>query len=92
MTTNQTFCSNCYIGSLQPGQTTLSCWLEGQLVVLPGISAERCDFCGEIFYDQDTMNRLTLLLGSEINLKDRRYERAAGLDGNWEMNFGRRLI
>jgi hypothetical protein len=62
------------------------------LLVLPGISADHCDVCGEIFYDQDALNRLALLLGSEVTLKDRRYERAAGLDGNWEVNFGRRLI
>ncbi len=92
MNTSKTFCSNCYIGSLRPSRTTLSRWHEGQLIVLPGVSADRCDFCGEIFYDQDVLTRLALLLGSEVNLKDRRYERAAGLDENWKVTLGRRRI
>ncbi len=91
MNTNKTVCNNCYIGSLRSGQATLSRWHAGQLIVLPGVSVGRCDFCGEIFYDQDALDRLALLLGSEFK-KDRRYGRAAGLDGNWEVSLGRRRV
>jgi len=87
---DQAFCTNCHIGSPQPCQATFARWYDGQFVVMPGASAWRCDVCGEISYDQDVLNRLVLLLGTESCLQDRQRGRTTGLDENWEMSLGPR--
>lgn len=92
MNQDQPFCTYCHIGSLQPCQATFARWHEGQFIVMPGMSAWRCDFCGEMVYDRDVLNRLALLLGTESCLEDQRRGRAPGLDENWEVNLGRHRV
>jgi YgiT-type zinc finger domain-containing protein len=75
------FCSSCHIGKLQPHRTTFTHWHAGDLVVVPGVQAWRCDYCGDAFFDNEALGRLVLLLGPETTSSDTQQRRARGLEG-----------
>lgn len=87
---SQEFCQNCHVGSLRSYRTTYAHWHDGQFVIMPGVPAWRCDFCGDTFYDDEIMIRLTLLLELESGLEDQRQWRATGLEEGWGSGFGDR--
>ncbi len=74
------FCDGCHVGSLQPCRAIYTQWHNGQFVIVPGVPAWCCDFCGDTFYDSQAMNRLVLLLGPEPGTENSSRRRAAGLE------------
>jgi YgiT-type zinc finger domain-containing protein len=86
----QQYCDNCRVGSLQPCRATYARWHNGQFVVLSGVSAWRCDLCGDTSYDSEALTRLILLLGPESELEVDRPWRGTTLDGGSEASFGDR--
>ena len=59
-------CLSCRIGTLRRGKATDAMWLGGQLVLVPNVAAWQCDVCGDFAYDDETLTRVELLLGSQI--------------------------
>jgi YgiT-type zinc finger domain-containing protein len=55
-------CPVCHIGSMRERQVTYTQMHEGQLVVIQGVPALICDFCGERWFDTKTVNGLQRLL------------------------------
>jgi YgiT-type zinc finger domain-containing protein len=84
------FCDGCHIGSLRPYRATYARWHDGQFVVVQGVPAWRCDYCGDTFYDDEALSRLALLLGPESDMEDQRRWRATGLDEDREVGLGNR--
>jgi len=84
------FCDGCHIGSLQACRATYARWHGGQFVIVPGVPAWRCDFCGDTFYDIEALTRLVMLLGPESNLEDHRRWRATGPDESSRTGLGER--
>jgi YgiT-type zinc finger domain-containing protein len=82
------FCNHCHIGSLEPHRATYTQWHDGQFIILPNVPARRCDFCGEVFFDNDAMIRLILLLGSGSDLENDRRWRTTGLDDGRDADLG----
>ncbi|MCD6553209.1 MAG: hypothetical protein DRI52_11115 [Chloroflexi bacterium] len=58
-------CPICHIGSIRERQVTYTQMHEGHLVVIQGVPALVCDFCGERWFDTKTVNGLQRLLWSE---------------------------
>ena len=84
------FCETCHIGSPQPFRATYARWHDEQFVVVAGIPAWRCDFCGDSYFDNDALTRLALLLGPESTLEDQRRSRGRGLGGSLGTGLGSR--
>lgn len=59
-------CLNCRLGTLREARATHAQWLGEELVLVPGVAAWRCDVCGDFAYDDETLTRVELLLGSRI--------------------------
>lgn len=78
------FCDVCHIGSMRPQRAIYARWHDGQFVVVPGVPALRCDFCGDILFDENALTQLVLLLGPESGVSDQYQRRASGLDENQE--------
>jgi YgiT-type zinc finger domain-containing protein len=74
------FCERCHIGSVKPHRATYSQWHDGEFVIVPGLAAWRCDFCGDIFFDSEDLDRLFLLLGPESIIGEQQAWRKTGLD------------
>ena len=86
------FCEVCHIGSMRHLRVPYAHWFDGQLVIVPGVRAWCCDFCGETVYDAYTLARLVLLLGPEANSQDHRRRRAPGLDESRGEGLGDRRL
>ncbi len=56
-------CPICRIGAMRPTRATYARWHGGQFILLPGVPAWRCDYCGDLVYDETTLARLIALLG-----------------------------
>ena len=84
------FCEGCHIGTMQPCRATYAQWHNGQFVVVPGMPAWRCDFCGDTYYDNEALTRLVLLLGPETGSEHERRRRATGLDDSFGDGLGDR--
>lgn len=84
------FCSSCHVGKLKAHRTTFTHWFSGELVVVPGVQAWRCDYCGDAFFDNETLGRLVLLLGPETTSSDTQRRHATGLDEGLGGNLGDR--
>jgi len=89
-TESKEFCESCHIGSLQACRATYARWHDGQFVIVPGVLAWRCDFCGDTFYDTQALTRLAMLLGPESTLDDHRRWRATGPDDSRRTDLGDR--
>lgn len=57
-------CPFCHIGSPKSATGTWARFLGKHLIVLPGISIERCDICGHLEYDPAILARLDALLSA----------------------------
>lgn len=66
MKVNAIQCLNCRLGTLKLGSATYTQWLGSQLVLVPNVLAWQCDVCGDFAYDDETLTRVELLLGSQI--------------------------
>jgi YgiT-type zinc finger domain-containing protein len=55
----------CHVGKLREKKTTFTQVFDGQVIVMPNVSALVCDVCGERTMDQDTLLSLSGLLGIE---------------------------
>jgi YgiT-type zinc finger domain-containing protein len=58
-------CPVCHIGSIRERRVTYTQMHEGQLVVIQGVPALVCGFCGEKWFDTDVMDGLQRLLRSD---------------------------
>lgn len=58
-------CRQCQAGKMQLRSVTYITWLGDDLVMVPDFPAWVCDFCGRREYDEDALNRLSLLLSPE---------------------------
>jgi YgiT-type zinc finger domain-containing protein len=84
------FCESCHVGRLLPYRATYAHWHEGEFIVVPGVPAWRCDYCGDAFYDNEALARLVLLLGPESVPGDHKRRRTAGLEGSVGEGLGDR--
>jgi YgiT-type zinc finger domain-containing protein len=55
-------CPSCHIGYIRTQRISHVAWHEGQLIVIPNIQADICDFCGEVNVEDDQVWRLDQLL------------------------------
>jgi YgiT-type zinc finger domain-containing protein len=65
MNASNPMCPVCHVGKLHERKTTFTQVFEGQVIVMPNVTALVCDVCGERTMDQDTMLSLSGLLGFE---------------------------
>lgn len=64
-------CPVCHIGSMQERRVTYTQVYEGQLVIVQGVLALVCDFCGERWFDTETVDGLQRLLQSDTGGAER---------------------
>jgi YgiT-type zinc finger domain-containing protein len=84
------FCESCHVGSLRPYHTIYAHWHSGEFVIVPGVPAWRCDFCGDTFFDNEALSRLVLLLGLDSNTGGQRRWRTTGLEESGVKELGDR--
>ena len=65
-------CPFCHIGSLEKHVLTYTQWYYDQFVVVPGVSTEVCDYCGQKQYDSAVVDRLQQLLRARAARSKRR--------------------
>ena len=82
------FCSSCHVGKLRASRTTYAHWHGDEFIVVPGLPAWRCDYCGDAFFDNDALTQLVLLLGTESMLEAQRWPRTTGLEKGGENSLG----
>jgi YgiT-type zinc finger domain-containing protein len=58
-------CPVCHVGKLREKKTTFTQVFDGQVIVMPNVSALVCDVCGERTMDPVTLLSLSGLLGLE---------------------------
>ena len=61
----ETMCPICHVGKLREKKTTFTQVFDGQVIVMPNVSALVCDVCGERTMDHNTLLSLSGLLGIE---------------------------
>jgi len=61
----EVFCPVCHVGKLHEKKMTFTQVFEGQVIVMPNVSALVCDICGERTMDHDVLRNLSGLLGVE---------------------------
>lgn len=61
----EALCPVCHVGKLREKKTTFTQVFEGQVIVMPNVSALVCDICGERTMDRDMLRNLSGLLGLE---------------------------
>jgi YgiT-type zinc finger domain-containing protein len=81
------FCESCHVGSLQRCRATYARWHGGQFVLMPGVPAWRCDYCGDTFYDNEALARIVLLVGVDSDAEVARGWRSAGLEDSPELGL-----
>ena len=55
-------CPICHVGLIVARRTAHAEWRDGELIVVPSITAEICDYCGETAFHDDQLWRLDQLL------------------------------
>jgi YgiT-type zinc finger domain-containing protein len=75
MTTTQSetvhvLCPSCHIGHLREERSTYTQWHEGQLVIVPNVPSQVCDYCGETSYHPVVLERLQQLLRADVKPSD----------------------
>jgi len=58
-------CPVCHTGSMHERRVTYTQVYEDQLVVIQGVPALVCDFCGERWFDNEAVDGLQRLLQSD---------------------------
>jgi YgiT-type zinc finger domain-containing protein len=87
---SEVFCDNCHVGSVRAWRATYARWHAGHFVVVPGVPAWRCDYCGDTFYDSEALYRLFLVLGPESQARVPKRSLATGFDENHGAGLGDR--
>lgn len=64
-------CHKCQAGRMGLRSVTYITWLGDELITVPDFPAWVCDFCGRREYDDDALNRLSLLLSPEAGKKQK---------------------
>jgi YgiT-type zinc finger domain-containing protein len=59
-------CPICHIGQMREAHVTYTQWHEGQLIVVPNVPAQVCDYCDETHYHPVVLERLNQLLWAEV--------------------------
>jgi YgiT-type zinc finger domain-containing protein len=67
-------CPTCHLGVLHSRRATYAAWFREQFVVIPGLIHWQCDVCSETHYDQQVLERVHMLLGSEATNHGRHVE------------------
>ena len=62
---SEAMCPVCHVGKLREKKATFTQVYDGQVIVMPNVSALVCDVCGERTMDPDTLLNLSGLLGIE---------------------------
>lgn len=62
-------CPACHVGHLHDERGTYTQWYEGQLVVVPNVPAQVCDYCGETHFHPVVLERLQQLLWTDTGSK-----------------------
>ena len=65
MSESESMCPICHVGKLREIKTTFTEVFDGQVIVMPNVSALVCDVCGERTMDPNTLLNLSGLLGIE---------------------------
>jgi len=65
MNRSDNMCPVCHVGKLREKKTTFTQVFDGQVIVMPNVSALVCDVCGERTMDPNTLLNLSGLLGIE---------------------------
>lgn len=65
MTVTEPICPTCHFGKLRARKITYAQIYEGQLIVIPNVSALVCDVCDEKILDNEVLTRLSGLLGQD---------------------------
>lgn len=60
-------CNLCHVGNVREENLTYTEWYEEELVVVPGVPARVCDYCGEKEYDPFVVGTLRRLLWSDLD-------------------------
>lgn len=64
-------CPACHIGHLREERSTYTHWHKEQLIVVPNVPAQVCDYCGETHFHPVVLERLRQLLSAEAGSKTR---------------------
>jgi len=64
--TSTATCPSCHIGHLREELSTYTQWHEGQLIVVPNVPSQVCDYCGEVHFHPVVLERLHQLLWAEV--------------------------
>jgi YgiT-type zinc finger domain-containing protein len=57
-----TLCPICHVGHLREKRSTYTERYDGQLIVVPNVPVQVCDYCGETHYHPVVLERLHQLL------------------------------
>ena len=63
-------CPACHIGYLHDEHSTYTQWHEGQLIVVPQVPAQVCDYCGETHFHPVVLERLHQLLWADTGRRN----------------------
>jgi YgiT-type zinc finger domain-containing protein len=67
-------CPVCHIGSMRERRVTYTQVYKDQLIVIQGMPAMVCDFCGERWFDTEKVDGLQRLLRSDSGSLERLLE------------------
>jgi len=59
-------CPTCHVGQMRKAHTTYTQWHEGQLIVVPNVPSQVCDYCDEVHYHPVVLERLNQLLWADV--------------------------
>ncbi len=59
-------CPTCRVGQMREAHATYTQWYEGELIVVPNVPAQVCDYCDEVHYHPVVLERLNQLLWAEM--------------------------
>lgn len=58
-------CPSCHVGHLSNIRSTYTQWHEGELIVVPNVPAQTCDYCDELHFHPVVLERLQQLLWTD---------------------------
>ncbi len=65
-------CDHCHIGTRNLRHSSVTYWVEGQLVILPDVPVWVCDICGDVEYEMENISKLERLLGIDRSFSSAR--------------------
>jgi len=63
-------CPSCHVGHLREERSTYTQWHDGQLIIVPNVPSQVCDYCGETHFHPVVLERLHQLLWAEVGPPD----------------------